>query len=113
MVNKTYRFEDIFQQEESTSVEEHDIELREAISAARACLNSGAFIKYKQRIENIEKQMVDIMVAFTNDYFNEMNGDLAFYGAKIARYITKIQNVRMLLKAVQLDADRKLGDKDE
>lgn len=111
----SFQFEDIFQEEDMQAIEQHESELRKLGAAARACINSEKFVAYKERMEKVLAQMPDVLISFTNDYFNEMNGDMAFYGAKMARYITKIQNLRMMLKAVEIDFNKSIGqgEKDE
>jgi hypothetical protein len=108
MVNARFDFADIFQEENRLDLELHEKELREAVAAARACVNNEKFIVYKQRIEKLLLQMPDVLISFTNEFFAKDEGDMAFYGAKMARYVTKVQNLRLLLKAVEQDSGKTL-----
>lgn len=78
-----------------------------ATKAAQSCLNSEQFHGYRRQYQNAEKKLVDVMIRYTRSFFTEEKGDMAKYGANMARYITKLDDMRMLLNQVESDAKRK------
>ena len=74
--------------------------------SARSCINTQVFSAYKAAMQRSQEKMVDAMIAYTHNFFQEQNGDLAIYAVNMARYITKIQDLKALLTAVEKDAEK-------
>lgn len=77
--------------------------------AARKCLNTSAFEHYRTQYERALNGIMDAMVRYTNSYFAKEDSDAVKYAMAMACYVTKIQNLRILLKQVELDAKKGLN----
>lgn len=84
--------------------------IKRTAEAAQACLGSEQFATYKRDYEKAETQIVDVMIRYTKSFFSEDKGDISKYGAMMSRYITKLDDMRMLLRQVGNDAKRKGKD---
>lgn len=87
--------------------------IKRVTEAAQACLSSELFHSYRFQYQNAEKRLVDVMIRYTRSFFSEDRGDMSKYGAMMARYITKLDDMRMMLKQVENDSRRskKQGEK--
>lgn len=100
-----YDFHKLYGSESDNDIDRTVELVRKAGDTARKALNSVEFVEYKKSYENAEKAMVDSMLAYTDAFF--CNGtDLALYGAKIARMMTKLQDLKVLLNKVENDVKR-------
>ena len=111
LTNET--FNDMFSSPSQKDKEDFAVkqkELADAIQrtaqAAQSCLNSEQFHGYRRQYENAEKMLVSVMIQYTRSFFSESGGSLDKYGAQMARYITKLDDMRMLLRQVGNDAKR-------
>ena len=80
------------------------------VKSARECVNTQAFHKYKAQFEKEEKEMLTVMIAFTNTFVVNENGNPAMYGMRMAMYVQKLYDLRRLLRTVEIDASRKIGE---
>lgn len=108
-----FSYEDIFQPETKESLEikqkisqEASLAVKAVGDTARSCINTEAFSAYKLAFSKAEAKIVDAMISYTHNFFQENNGDMAIYGANMARFITKIQDLKALLNAVETDAQK-------
>lgn len=111
----SFSYADIFKHESPEELHLLNKKIEESISAAKAagdaarsCINTEAFQTYKRSFEIAESKIVDAMIAYTHNFFQENNGSLDVYGANMARYITKIQDLKSLLTAVEVDSKKGL-----
>lgn len=105
-----YQFEDIFEAEEQ-DIKETKSQIGMAVSSAKKCLSSPDFENYKKALEKAQASMLRQMIVFTHAFFMQEHADMAFYGAKMARMVTKLQDLTVLLDNVESDARKdKLQD---
>lgn len=76
--------------------------------AARQCIATDCFVQYKTQFEKAQSSILDAMISYTNQFCLQPNGDIAVYALKIARYIQKIQDLKLLLGQVEIDANKGL-----
>lgn len=107
------RFEDMFEQQtedQKAVLAKANDEAKAAVKAvgdsARSCINTEAFQSYKRDFERAQDKIVDAMIEYTQIFFSDDNGNIATYGAKMARYITKLQDLKALLTVVENDAKK-------
>jgi hypothetical protein len=98
-----YRFEDAFSGVEEDKKEELVAQMERAISRAKVCLSNKDFEEYRAEYVKAEGKQIALMIAFTNGFMAQDNGDMAYYGAKIARMLTRLSDLRTLLDAVESD----------
>lgn len=98
----SYQFADIFKPEKK---ENDDLQksVDKVISQAKLCLTSKEFEKYRKAYEAAEAKMVANLISFTNGFMSLDSGDMSFYGAKVARMITKLSDLKALLDGVESD----------
>lgn len=98
-----YEFSKMFAKPEK-EVDEQERSLDRVVSRAKICLNNKDFEEYRKEFVKAEAKMIDSMISFTNIFMGQASGDMSFYGAKIARMITKLSDLRSLVDAVENDA---------
>jgi hypothetical protein len=80
------------------------------VKSARECVNAQSFHRYKAQFEKEEKEMLTVMISFTNTFILNENGNPAMYGMRMAMYVQKLYDLRRLLRSVEIDASRKIGE---
>lgn len=80
------------------------------VKTARECVNSSQFQIYKAKFEKEEKEMLTVMIAYTNTFILNESGNPAMYGMRMAMYVQKLYDLRRLLRTAENDASRKIGD---
>lgn len=110
-----FQFDNIFEPEEKDKDEEgKSIEhLNDAIKAAKKCLQHGDFNKYKDEFQKAYDRILVDMLLFTHRYLAEERCSLEMYAVKMIRYMQRVQDLRLLLSRVELDANKPLMKKDE
>lgn len=78
------------------------------VKAARSCLNHQDFNKYKEQYEKEEREMMSVMIAYTNSFVLAENANPTMYAMKMAMFVQKVYDLRRLLKSVENDAERKI-----
>lgn len=107
-------FSDMFVPQEISQKSEQVLgQLNAIVKMARECLNTQQFQQYKTKFEKEEKQLLDVMIAYTNTFILNENANPAMYGLRMAMYIQKLYDLRRLLKNVEADASRKIGESNE
>ena len=102
-MEKPYQFEDMFDgvlPEEQANLTS---DLEKVVSQAKVCLSSKDFEEYRKAYDKVEGKMITLMIAFTDGFMAQGTGDMGFYGAKMARMVTKLSDLKALLCAVQAD----------
>jgi hypothetical protein len=104
--DEQFKYEDIFKVaiEDEESIKEAAKKVRLAGEAARKCLTLQEFQIYTQQFEKAQEAIVIKMIQYTKAFFESEHGDMTKYGANMARFITKIQDLRVLLDRVNSDA---------
>jgi hypothetical protein len=103
-----YDFNDIFDAETPDGKDETRAKIDRTSSLAKKCLNSEDFQEYKKALEVARDSMIGQMCTFTHSFFLQEHADMAFYGAKMARMVTKLQDLTSLLGSVERDAKREI-----
>ena len=102
-----HRFEDSFSSNVKPEIDEKAIEsLNESIRHAQKCLTHGDFHKYKEAYEKAYDGILNNMIAFTEGFLTEEKGSLDMYAVKMIRYMQRIQDLRVLLNKIQIEANR-------
>ena len=102
-----FKFEDAFEEAKTEQFDAKAVEhLNAAIQSAQKCLTHGDFHKYKEQFEKAYEYILTDMVAFTNGYLAQERGSLEMYAVKMIRYMQRIQDLKVLLSKVQLDANK-------
>lgn len=110
---KSFRFEDAFidgpELNEAEALEQKKA-FENIATAARKCLNHADFNAYKVAFEKEKDSILNAMIAYTNNFCaGQVN--IEAYAASIARYLQRVMDLRMLLRRVELDAQK--GDSNE
>ena len=71
---------------------------------AKKCLGNEDFVKYRKDFYAARAKILDEMIRYTKLFFLEKNGDMAMYGTQMARYLTKIEDLGLLLDTVERNA---------
>lgn len=82
-------------------------DIQRTVDLAHACIKDEKFVNYKRQLEKAQLHIIEDMIGYTKRHFNNIGGDLQTYGANMARYITRIEDLRMLLKKVEFDGRSK------
>ena len=73
--------------------------------SARVCLNLPQFKAYKDKYIKAESKVIDTMLLLTDAYMRgEVNIEL--YATKTLVYMTKLKDLRMLIKTVTVDSKK-------
>ena len=100
-----FKFEDLYEEGlDDRSVIELQKKLHSIGESARACLNTGVFVNYKEQFEKAYDNILDAMIKYTNDFCADPNGNVSLYALKMARYVQKIQDLKILIKQVEVDS---------
>lgn len=103
-----FHWEDLFKPKDDHTSKERRQEARkridEAIAAGKKALNTPEFAFYREKLEKAQASIVDSMILYTNEFFRDNVGDMAKYGANMARFMTRITTLRALLNQVESDA---------
>lgn len=83
--------------------------LNESIKAAQKCLTHGDFHKYADEFQKAYDAILNDMCIFTDSYLFKGNGNIEMYGLKMVQYIQRIQDLRILLNKVNIDANKPLA----
>jgi hypothetical protein len=104
-----FQFDDIYKPEPETAkgAKEAKSKLDEVTAAARKCLASSDFAKYRKTVEDANSKILDAMITFTNEYFSKENPSTDVYAVKIVKLIQKAQDLKALLGSVDRDAKEK------
>lgn len=97
-------------QEEQEQVEEVATTLSKLeviVKSAKECLNIDKFHNYKDQYMKEESNMLGVMIAYTNSFILEPNGNPGMYGMRMAMYVQKLYDLRRLLRSVEIDAAKK------
>ena len=94
-------FNDAFEAPEQ--IEEVKPLIDRTISQAKKCVSLPDFEEYRKQLEKARDGMVNSMIIYTHSYMLQDSGDMAFYGAKMMRMVTKLQDLNALLSAVEGD----------
>ena len=79
-------------------------ELQDIADNAKACLNDGKFIKYKEGLQKSYDGILDSMIMFNSQF----NGTSDAYARKMSMFIQKIYDLRVLLHVVESDKNKGL-----
>lgn len=106
--DEQFRFEDIFKavEEDKESIKKAAEKVEAAGKAAKKCLNTDEFAIYREQFAKANDAIINKMMQYTKAFFESEHGDMAKYGANMARFITKLQDLRILLDKVESDAGR-------
>ena len=106
--DEQFKFEDIFKVDLETqdSIKLASAKIDEAAKAARKCLTMPEFHFYRIQFERAQEAIIDKMIQYTSAFFASEHGDMNKYGANMARFMTKLQDLRVLLNTVEKEAKR-------
>jgi hypothetical protein len=109
-----HRFEDSYNAQDKPEIDDKAIELlNESIKQAQKCLTHGDFHKYKEAYEQAYNGILNNMIAFSEGFLADEKGSLEMYAVKMIRYMQRIQDLRILLNKVQIDASKPLVEKEK
>lgn len=107
-----YSWEDMFKPEDEATLKAKRTEAKsrvlEVIEAGKSCLTHPNFKMYRERYEKAQASIVTAMILYTNDFFAKPDGDMALYGANMARFMTRITTLRALLGQVESDVKKEI-----
>lgn len=83
-----------------------DRELNLAAEIARRCLTSEDFKSYRESYLKAEDKMVEAMIIYTQGFVQGNKGDVTNYAFTMMRFITRLQEIRSLLRDVETTAER-------
>jgi|SRR5208282_1679998 len=83
-------------------------QLEATVKNARACVNTTQFQEYKKKYEKEERDLLTVMINFTQTFILNENANPAMYGMRMAMYIQKLYDLRRLLKTIETDSERKI-----
>lgn len=79
-------------------------QLKDISDNAKACLNDGKFIKYKEELQKSYDGIFNAMIMFNNTF----NGTSDAYARKMSMFIQKIYDLKVLLALVEADKNKSL-----
>lgn len=79
-------------------------ELQAIADNAKACLNDGKFLKYKELLQKSYDGVLNAMITFNSTF----NGSSDAYARKMSMFIQKIHDLRILLALVESDKNKGL-----
>jgi len=79
-------------------------ELQSIADNAKACLQDGKFITYKETLQKAYDGILDAMIMFNSQF----NGTSDAYARKMSMFIQKIYDLRVLLALVEADKNKGL-----
>lgn len=71
---------------------------------ARRCINTDGFQRYKQQFQSAQDGIMDAMIRYSRWFCNQQGADVAVYAMNMARYVQKIEDLKILLIRVEADA---------
>ncbi len=98
-----FQFSDVFQPEKEEKPNEVLIAVKKAGVMANKCLNNEDFKEYRVQFEIAQSKLIGAMITYTHEFFIDPKGGMDVYGAQIARFVTKIQDLRVLIGQVEAD----------
>ena len=98
------------EQKISNRLKDVDTELDHAGDLARKCLQYDDFKSYRKIYEKTESSLVDVLILYTKNFVESETGTIDKYAITVVRLITKLQNLRYLLKKIDSDSKRGLNN---
>lgn len=83
-------------------------DLQDIADNAKACLNDGKFIKYKESLQKSYDGILNAMIMFNSTF----NGNSDAYARKMSMFVQKIYDLRVLLALVEADKNKGLIPED-
>lgn len=77
---------------------------------ARRCLSHEDFRTYRESYERTEKTTVDALISYTKLFVESPNGDITKYALTTMRLLTKLQDLRYLVKSIESDSKKGLDN---
>ena len=96
----------IFQSEGARQIEDAEKSLDLTGDIARTCLATETFKTYRRDYEETEAHLVDTMILYTKNFVESDKGDLTKYALTMVRLMTRLQDLRYLVKRVESDAKK-------
>ena len=106
MFNMPFQFEDVFKPEDEEKPNELIAEIKKTGVLANRCLNNEDFKAYRDQFEKAQTKLISAMITYTHEFFLDPRVGMDVYGAQMARFITKLQDMRVLLGQVESDIKR-------
>lgn len=98
-----FEFADVFKPEQEAKPSELLAAVKKTGVLANKCLNTEDFKQYREQFEVAQSKLVGAMITYTHEFFLEPKGGMDVYGAQMARFVTKIQDMRVLLGQIESD----------
>ena len=102
----SFQFEDVFKPEVEVKTVTVVDAIRKTGVLANKCLEHEDFMAYKAQFEVAQANLISAMIMYTHEFFSSPSGDMAKYGAKMAMFITKLNDLRVLLGQVESDVKK-------
>lgn len=105
----SFKFENLFDEApKEADLEALNGKLKVIGDSARKCLATADFAQYKLQFEAAREAILDAMIVYTNNFTSKDTGDVAMYALKMARYVQKVNDLKVLLTQVELDTRKGL-----
>lgn len=108
-----FDFSDVFSPEVEKNKSELISSIRKTGVLANKCLDNEDFKQYRLAFERAQANLVTAMISYTHDFFIDPKGGMDVYGANMARFVTKLNDMRVLLGQVESDLKKAERVKDE
>jgi hypothetical protein len=103
MFEKPFQFDDVFEPEVKGDKSELLDAIRKTGVLANKCLSNEDFQAYRKQFEKAQSLIISSMITYTHDFFLEPKAGMDVYGANMARFVTKLNDLRILLGQVEID----------
>lgn len=80
---------------------------------ARKCLSYPDFKIFRESYERTERTIVDSLIIYTKNFVESPNGDITKYALTNVRMLTRLQDLRHLLRLVENAAKKKEAPKED
>lgn len=77
---------------------------------ARKCLGHEDFRTYREAYERTERITVDSLILYTKNFAEADKGDMQKYALTCMRLLTKLQDLRYLVRSIETDSKKGLSD---
>lgn len=75
---------------------------------ARKCLGHEDFRLYREQYKRTEASTIDALITYTKNFVESPTGDITKYAMTTMRLLTKLQDLRYLVRSIEIDSKKGL-----
>lgn len=77
---------------------------------ARKCLGHEDFRQYREQYKRTEASIIDALISYTKNFVESPTGDITKYAMTTMRLLTKLQDLRYLVRSIESDSKKGLDN---